>query len=325
MYSKSEFKAAWWLKNSHLQTISAKFLKRNEVCLTTSETVELPDGDFLDLAWTEIPSDTCLKPIVIILHGLEGSKDSHYAKGMLNTIKNHGWIGVLMHFRGCSGRPNRHASAYHSGDTRDITFITDLLTSKYSQHEFAAIGYSLGGNVLTRYLAKNPKNPFVAATVICAPLDLASCSTRINQGFSKVYQKYLVDMLVASSQEKIKNKTIDTLCDRKLSKIRTIWQFDDYVTAPVNGFKNAADYYQQSSGKQGLKKIEIPCLIIHAEDDPFMNHKAILPTEVLPKNVTFELSKNGGHVGFIAGKNPLNPIYWLEHRVPKFLKEHLTT
>jgi len=324
MYSISGFKAPWWLKNSHLQTISAKFFKRNERCSTVLETVELPDGDFIDLAWTEMPDTSNSKPIVIILHGLEGSKDSHYARGMLNTLSKNGWIGVLMHFRGCSGRPNRHASSYHSGDIRDITYLTKLLTTKYHHHEFAVIGYSLGGNVLSRYLAEFSKNPFRAAAIICAPLDLASCSERINQGFSKVYQKYLVGMLINSSQQKLKNRTFNNLCPQKLSKIQTIWQFDDYVTAPINGFKNAEDYYLKSSGKLGLKKIKTPCLIIHAQDDPFMNHQAIIPTQKLPDNIVFEVSKHGGHVGFIAGKNPLNPIYWLEHRVPQFLKEHLS-
>ena len=110
MYSVSQFKPAWWLTNPHSQTLAAKFFRRKQKLVTFNETVELPDGDFIDLAWTEQPKPNNTRPIVVMLHGLEGSKDSHYAKGMLTALKNRGWIAVLMHFRGCSGKPNRQAN-----------------------------------------------------------------------------------------------------------------------------------------------------------------------------------------------------------------------
>ena len=130
MFQKSTFNPAWWLRNRHGQTMLAKLLRKSESIDTQLQTLETPDGDFIDLAWTETP-ENCDKPIVVVLHGLEGSKDSHYAKGMLSAIKDNQWIGLLMHFRGCSGRPNRQASAYHSGDIRDITFLTDYLNQHY--------------------------------------------------------------------------------------------------------------------------------------------------------------------------------------------------
>lgn len=323
MLYHSQFKAAWWLANPHLQTIAAKFLRRKDHLATINETLELPDGDFIELAWTEIPAANNARPVVVVLHGLEGSVNSHYAKGMLTAIKAQGWIGVLMHFRGCSGQPNRFGRSYHSGDTRDIDHLSSLLHQRYPKCPLSIIGFSLGGNVLARYLASKPENPYKAAVIICAPLHLSSCSDRINQGFSKVYQKYLIDMLKQRTREKIALKLITELDETALAKINTIRDFDHYVTAPVNGFTSAEDYYQQMSGRDLLADIHQPCLVIHAMDDPFLSHSHITPEGVLPATTRFELCRQGGHVGFITGKNPLKPKYWLEHRVPTYLMEYI--
>jgi len=323
MYSASKFKPAWWLTNAHFQTLAAKFFRRNQQLTTNNETLELPDGDFIDLAWTEKPAKDNNKPIVVMLHGLEGSKDSHYAKGMLAAVKARGWIAVLMHFRGCSGKPNRQASSYHSGDTRDISYLTEHLSARYQQCIFSILGFSLGGNVLTQYLAQVPNNPYKAAAVICAPLDLASCSVRINQGFSRLYQKYLLQMLKNNALKKIGTQLINHIKPAQLKSIKTLFDFDEKITAPLNGFTGALHYYRQSSGNQVIPDIKQPCLFVHSADDPFLNHQSSLPTQKLPKHLTFEVSAHGGHVGFIYGNNPFKPRYWLEKRVPDFLANYL--
>ena len=327
MFTQSQFTPAWWLRNAHCQTIIAKWLRSKQQLHTSIETLELPDGDFIDLAWTDKPQKNEKRPLVVVLHGLEGSVNSHYAKGMLTAIKEKNWLGVLMHFRGCSGRINRKARSYHSGDTDDISFFSQFLKQKYPQLSMSIIGFSLGGNVLARYLAKEPQNPYQAATIICAPLHLASCSKRINQGFSRIYQKYLVGMLKDSIKDKIASNLISAPLSIKLSDqletIKTIWQFDQMVTAPINGFSGADDYYQQASGRFILDKIKQPCLIIHSHDDPFLCDKSTLDITNIPSNICFEVSNKGGHVGFINGKNPLKPKFWLEQRVPNFLEHYL--
>ncbi|GAA5141308.1 hydrolase [Thalassotalea piscium] len=323
MLKPSNFKPAWWLTNPHLQTIAAKWLRRNDHITTYREVLQLPDQDLLELAWTELPNRKENKPIVIILHGLEGSVDSHYAKGMLQALKAKGWIGVLMHFRGCGQYPNKFARSYHSGDIEDITYLTTLIESRYPTNKKAIIGFSLGGNVLANYLAKMPNNPIKAAVMICAPFDLASCSRRINKGFSKVYQKYLVKTLKSNAQLKIKQHKIHHINQVQLAEINTLWDFDNHYTAPLNGFKDAKDYYQQASGKRLLESIKAPCLVIHAQDDPFLCHKSTVEQLTLQKNIIFEVSKAGGHVGFITGSNPLQPFYWLEQRVPEYLASYL--
>ena len=323
MIIDSAFKSAWWLRNAHLQTILAKGFKKQQRVPLNKTTLETPDDDFIDLVWTEVPTKTSTKPIVVLLHGLAGSAESHYAKGMLAAVKAKGWIGVLMHFRGCSGRPNRQARSYHSGDTRDIEFLSNWLRHCYPNAPLVAIGFSLGGNVLTRYLAEYQQHPYSAATVVCAPLDLTSCSERIGKGVSRIYQKYLVDMLKAATFEKIEQQLLPQLCPTKLANITKLWDFDQMVTAPINGFNSAAHYYQEASGKPVMANINVPCLFIHAADDPFLSHHDIMPSDNLPEHITFEVSEKGGHVGFVAGNNPFKPVYWLEQRVPQYLSNFL--
>ena len=319
MISKN-FKPAWWAKNRHLQTMLGRLYRRKDVLLSNDETIELPDGDFVDVVWTEDPEKAPNKPIIYILPGLEGSIDSHYAKGMMMSVKQKGWIGMLMHFRGCSGRPNRQGPSYHSGDTWDIHYCTEHLKERFANRPLAILGFSLGGNVLANYLAEDPNNPFCCAAVICAPLHLASCSSQIDQGFSKVYQKYLVDMLKDSTTEKINLKLISHIELAELDKIKTLYDFDHKVTAPINGFESAEDYYEKASGLYILDKITKPTLIIHAMDDPFLCHKYLSDIPI-NNSIDFEVSEHGGHVGFISGNNPFKPQYWLEHRVLDFIEE----
>lgn len=323
MFYSSEFKPAWWLTNPHGQTMLAKYLQGKSTAVEYNETLELPDGDFIELAWTERPEHSPEKSIVVVLHGLEGSQNSHYAKGMLKALKRHGYIGLLMHFRGCGAKPNRQLNSYHSGDIRDITYLSELIQNRYPQTKLSLIGFSLGGNVAVQYLAQHPENPYQSAAIICAPIDLASCSKKVNRGVSKLYQSYLLGMLKSSTLEKHQILPSPEVCPNRVKKIKTIWQFDDYITSRLNGFDSAQDYYHKVSGIHVLNQIKQPCLVIHAEDDPFLEHSCIIDVPTLPNNIQFEISKHGGHVGFIAGNNPFKPEFWLESRIPKFIKEFL--
>lgn len=322
MFNSGAFKPAWWLTNPHLQTIAPKYFRKSLNINVIKQTLETPDNDFIDLAWTELPTSSN-KPIVLILHGLEGSIDSHYAKGMMIAIKASGWIGLLMHFRGCSGRPNRKAPSYHSGQTQDVSFLVDHLGQTLPDRLKAAIGFSLGGNVLTKYLAEFPNSPIKAAAVICAPLNLASCSQRINRGASKIYQRYLINMLKQSTLKKIQMKLLPQFAKEEVLALKTIYDFDNLVTAPINGYKDAEDYYRKASGQSVIGEIKHPMLIIHAKDDPFLSHEDIININKKNDNISFEICSHGGHVGFISGKSPFKPVYWLEQRVPNFLKAYL--
>lgn len=318
----SEFKPAWWCRNKHLQTLYPTLFRKTIALELHNEKFELPDGDFLDLAWTE---EKQTGPIIILLHGLEGSLNSPYAKGILKTIQDSGWQGVLMHFRGCSGRHNRLDRSYHSGDTGDIHTLISTLKERFPGREIAAIGISLGGNVLLKYLGEQGDTcQLTAAMAISVPFDLADGAKALDKGFSKIYQRYLINRLCKKMRDKYKNKPAPVDID-KLNQWNNFYSFDHNVTAALHGFESADDYYSRSSSKQFLKDIKTPTLILHSKDDPFMTHNAIPIETELSSNITFELTQYGGHVGFIYGKTPFNTQYWIEKRLVNFFCDFINS
>ncbi|PSJ44029.1 hydrolase [Zobellella endophytica] len=318
MIRPSQFSSPWWARNPHVQTILAKYLHRTGLRYR-KQRLELPDGDFVDLAWG-LPELDPGRPLVVLFHGLEGCIDSHYARGMMAALHARGWQPVLMHFRGCSGEPNRYLQAYHSGAIEDPHYLLQLLRRRFPDRPMAAIGYSLGGNMLINYLAAHPRNPLCAAAVISAPLQLAACAERINRGLSRLYQGYLLNRMKYNWQQRL-SRHPGHPWQGQLAAIRSLRQFDDQITAPVHGFKDADDYYQRCSGLYKLARVATPTLVIHAADDPFMSDAVIPDAALLPPMVHYELSRHGGHVGFMQGP-PWRPRYWLEQRIPDWLERH---
>ncbi|MBP3155967.1 hydrolase [Aliivibrio fischeri] len=318
------FTPATGLSNAHIQTLLPRFLRRSPLFKAYWQRLELPDSDFVDLAWSENPNKAGEKPLFILFHGLEGSFDSPYANGLLAAAKEQGWLGVMMHFRGCSDVPNRLARAYHSGETEDARFFIEMLDARFPNQEKVATGISLGGNMLVNYLAKYQNNTQLnAATVISAPLDLGACSERIQQGFSRLYQGYLLGSLKNNSIKKLNasRKEIVGLNKEMIKAIPDLITFDNLITAPMHGYAHAQDYYQQCSGLQFLDRIDIPTRIIHSKDDPFMTN-AVIPTHPLPNCVHYQLTEHGGHVGFIDG-SITKPNFWLESTVNHWFQKIL--
>jgi predicted alpha/beta-fold hydrolase len=332
MIVDSEYRAPWWLRNPHLQTLWQRFARREPLVELRRERLELPDGDFLDLDWARAingsePSDrdehgAARTPVVMVLHGLEGSSASPYAQGMLAAIAARGWRGVVMHFRGCSGELNRLPRSYHSGETGDIAHVLALLRGRYPQAPLAVIGYSLGGNVLLKYLGERGEAAGLdAAAAVSVPFLLHDSADRLDRGFSRFYQKLLVGSLVQKVAQKFARMTSPIPLDG-IETSRSFREFDDRVTAPLHGFSDATEYYQRSSSRQYLKGIAVPTLIVQARDDPFMTPAVIPEAGELSPPVRLEVSDGGGHVGFVTGAVPWRPRYWLEERIPAFLAEH---
>ncbi|MGO1248113.1 MAG: hydrolase [Oceanisphaera sp.] len=317
MIHPSSFQAPWWAKNAHIQTVFAKYLHRTRI-KHRRERLELPDGDFVDLAWG-LPEKGDQKPLVVLFHGLEGDISSHYIQGMMAALHGQGWQAVLMHFRGCSGAPNRFLPSYHSGAIDDPHYLLTLLRQRYPERAIAAIGYSLGGNMLINYLAKHARSPLCAAAVISAPLQLSACADRINSGLSRCYQSYLLKGMKENWRQKLRrHPQLSGFSD--LSRITNLREFDDKITAPIHGFSSAQDYYQACSGLPLLASISTQTLIIHAADDPFMDDTVIPDASDLPPAITYELSRSGGHLGFIQGL-PWRPSFWLETRITQWLAQ----
>ena len=317
--ASSDFRAPWWLKSTHLQTIFGTLFRRRAAIGLRRERVELSDGDFLDLDWTP----GARGPVVLVLHGLEGSSDSPYVRGMLETIHAQGWRGVVMHFRGCSGVPNRLPRSYHSGDTGDLSEIVARIAAREDVSSVAVVGYSLGGNVLLKWLGEQGASaPVAAAVAVSVPYTLSLAADRLAQGLSRIYQYRLIADLRAKLRRKFSGGACPIDLDLAHSS-QNFWEFDDRVTAPLHGFEDVHDYYNRSSSRQYLAAIRVPTLILHAEDDPFMTPEVLPRDDELSPDVRLEISAGGGHVGFVYGKLPWRPRYWLEERIPAFLKEHI--
>jgi len=313
------FKPAWWLRNPHLQTLWPVFFRRRLRPPLRRERLELPDGDFVDLDWTLNDSG----PIVIILHGLEGSSRSHYARGMLSALPRQGMRAVLMHFRGCSGESNRLARAYHSGDTGDIDFLVRALRAREPNTPLAAIGYSLGGNALLKWLGEQGKDAQVhCAVAVSVPFLLHESTAHMNRGLSRLYQWHLLKSLKRGARRKAKQFKPPAPLE-EINKMKSFFEFDDRVTARLHGFNGGMHYYTSSSSRQYLNRIRIPTLVVHSSDDPFMHANVAPVASELSPSITFDLHRHGGHVGFVSGRLLWRPRYWLDEKIPNWLGKAL--
>lgn len=322
MLIKSDFKPAFWLRGPHAQTLFASQARPMPRLTTQPERLELADGDFLDLAWlpeADLPAEA---PLVVVLHGLNGSLESKYARGLLQQVQAHGARGVLLHFRGAA-RPNRLPHNYHSGETSDLRWLLALLRQRYPQAPLAAVGYSLGANVLLKYLGEQGRQtPLSCAVGVSVPFDIKICTYAMQRGFSRIYQNHLLKGLRAMVQAKI-DQGIITRELPDLKQLMDFPSFDAAVTVPLHGFASAHDYYEQASCKPYLRDIRVPTLIIHSRDDPFMAPEIVPRADELSDAVLLELSEQGGHVGFVAANRYGSPVYWLEERIPAWLEQSL--
>jgi predicted alpha/beta-fold hydrolase len=347
------FRAHPWFANAHVQTILPTFRSMPEQPLRI-ERRELPDGDFVDLGWCLPPDEDRghgplphgplphgplpqgplpqeplaqgplpqeKKPLAILLHGLSGGFDSKYARGLAKRLIALGWRAVILQFRGAGPEPNRLPRSYHHGDTEDVRELVQLLREREPDTELFAVGWSLGGNVLLKYLGEEgDATPLRAAVAVCAPFQLRPCAEKLRTGFSRVYQRHLLGELKRMIQRKagVLPATIDLA---QVARSRDFFEFDDRATALINGFRDAEDYYARAACGQYLGGIARPTLEIHAKDDPFMTPDIIPDATRLAPLMTLEVCERGGHVGFVAAGPRMEPVWWLEDRIPEFLEQ----
>ncbi len=316
MLTKSNFKPAWWLRNRHAQTIWQTLFRRRPKVSFTRERFELDDGDFLDIDASEDNGG----PIVIFLHGLEGSREAKYILGAIKQLQNRHFTCVLMYHRSCSGEINRLARSYHSGFTGDARFLISVMRRRHPQRKIAVVAYSLGGSILLNLLGRFSGEILPdAAVAVSVPFKLQLSADQLNTGFARLYRNHLVKKMINKVIAKEHLAEVRALNLTKIKKCRDFNIFDNEYTAPVNGFSSNADYYRQSSSFAQLKNITTPTLIVHAMDDPFMTPEGIPYDEDLSTAVSLELSEFGGHVGFVSGGLPGVAKYWLEDHIARFL------
>lgn len=325
-----EFRPSFWLSNPHLQTIFPALLRRPPYLLRRRERLELSDGDFIDLDW--YGSDDL--PLVIVLHGLAGSSRSGYVLGLQHSLQRQGFASVALNFRGCSGEVNRLARGYHSGETEDLDQLYLTIRKRFPKRALAAVGFSLGGNVLLKWLGESAAPPqLFAAVAVSVPFVLGECASRLDSGVSRLYRTYLLRELKRYMAAKLhslrqqgrSSEAGKLLALGDLSTIRSFWEYDDRVVAPLHGFANVHDYYRRASSRQFLPAITTPTLLIQAADDPFMTANVLPNHDELAQCVELLLQTVGGHVGFVAGAGNFRPDYWLDHCIPAYFRNRLDT
>lgn len=308
-----------WLKGAHLQTVWPALFNhppspayRREVWECKADGGQLAI-DFVDATQKEAP-------LVVLFHGLEGGSDSNYAKALMHEVSRRGWHGAVAHFRSCGGVPNTSRRAYYAADAATVDWILTRMAERYTV--IYAVGISLGGNILARYLGEPGYTIRCrAAAVISAPLDLTASSTLMDVGLHRVlYTRMFLKTLKQKALYQLKHNP--GLFERvDLLKAKTFQEFDSLVTAPLHGYRDANDYWRRASGKLVLRNIHTPALIINARNDPFMPANALPGPQDVSPAVTLEQPDEGGHVGFISGSFP-GKITWLPRRVCEFFVEH---
>ena len=329
MSYSATYSAPFWLLGGHMQTIYAATLASTPEVSYRRERWELPDGDFVDVDWTDptnteqnspanlpanLPPDL---PIVVLFHGLEGNSQSGYAKALMASVKAKGWRGVVIHFRGCSGEPNRLPRVYYAGDTPEIQLLLSRVREHAPQAPIYAAGVSLGANALLKWLGESgeqAKTIINKAVAISAPMDLAASATALDTGLNRIlYTPRFVDSMRPKALAMLVR--FPGLLDAdKIKAAKTIHDIDNAVTVVLYGAKDAEDYYAKNAAKPWLNQIRLPTLILNAKNDPFIPAETLPTAAEVSEFVTLEYPEAGGHVGFSGRDN------WLPNRLLEFFQ-----
>jgi predicted alpha/beta-fold hydrolase len=309
------YRAPSWLAGGHAQTIWPYRLPRIRVPLSR-ERVDTPDGDFWDVDWLDAPNDPNA-PLVVLFHGLEGGSASHYARALLAALAARRLRGVVPHFRGCGGEPNRRPRAYHSGDHAEVRAMLAYLRARLPPAApIYAVGVSLGGSALLNWLGRaalGARDVVSAAAAVSAPLDLVAAGRSIDRGVNRIYARHFLATLKPKSLG-IASRFPGVLDAQRIRRVRTMWEFDEVVTAPLHGFAGADDYWTRASSKPWLRAVAVPTLVLNARNDPFIPASSLPSAADVSAYVTLEQPATGGHAGFARGPFP-GDVEWLPRRL----------
>jgi len=323
--------APWWLPGAHLQTVWARLARSRRLMTFDREVLSTPDGDDLMLDHAAGPAGS---PRVLLLHGLEGSAHSLHTQGLALLVAQTGWRSTVLNFRSCARDPrdikrrlrNRRPRLYHSGETGDLDLVVRSLAAREPDVPLYAIGFSLGGNVLLKWLGEVGPASFIRrAATISVPYDLAAAARYLERPVGRLYAAHFLRRLKAKALDLVARFPEETasIDPERIRLATTFGEFDQCVTAPLYGFSSADDYYRDSSALGYLPRIRIPTLCITAEDDPFFPAAAVATSRAAASaDVRFEVSTWGGHTGFVGGRWPWRPRYWAEDEAVGWLARH---
>ena len=316
MTKSSLYKPAIWFRNGHVQTILASVFRKVTGVSYTRERIQTPDDDFLDLDWS------CMgeKTLAVISHGLEGNSQSASVKGMVKALNESHIDCLAWNYRNCSGETNRQLRMYHNGATDDLDLVIRHAISRGYENIFL-IGFSMGGNLSLLYLGQQSSklaSQVKAAVTFSVPIDLKDSALQLSRVSNKLYMNHFLKSFLYKLKEKqslfpehIKLKGYD--------KIKTFKQYDDRYTAPIHGFINAEDYWSKCSCGPVLEDIQVPSLIVNAENDPFLGKKCYPFQQLANPKIFLEFPKHGGHVGFL--RHHVHDYYWSESRAIDFIQQ----
>lgn len=314
----SDYKPPFFLKNRHLLTVYPSLFRRIRPVRYNRARIATPDNDFLDLDFSITGSNR----IIIILHGLEGHTGRQYVLGMVNIFNQGGYDTVSVNFRGCSGEPNRNLRSYHSGETGDLAHVVEYLAELKKYSSIHLVGFSIGGNVTLKYLGEQGAGVSASirsAVAISVPCDLKNSVEELEKAHNVIYMRRFIRELGYKLELKARRYP-DRINLRNYGTIKTFRQFDDRYTAPLHGFSNAEEYWEQSSSRRYLQKITVPALLINALDDPFLGKYCFPYEEAAGSSCLYlETPRYGGHVGFVAFRDA---YYWSEKRAFQFVHEN---
>lgn len=313
----SSYKARGLFKNGHFSTIYSAKLRPIPQVLYSRKRLELPDGDFVDIDWSYSKQPTT--KVAILLHGLEGNAHRVYIQGQAKKLVENGWDVAAMNHRGCSGEENRLYLSYNSGRTKDLHSLITSIIEKDRYQEISLVGFSLGGNLVLKYLGERETvfKQITNCVAISSPLYLKGSLESLMRHENWVYRTTFILDLKQKYKRKMKFFP-DQMNNKELKKIKTLLDFDTFYTAPAHGFKNAYEYYEKSSSLQYLQSIKTPVLLLNALNDTFLSKKCY-PNELASqsKYLYLETPKHGGHVGFHIN----NKEYYSEKRTLDFIND----
>jgi len=315
--ASSKYKAPTWIGGKHAQTIIPALFRKVTGVEYLRERISTDDDDFLDLDWSRVGGHK----LIIFSHGLEGNSYSPYVLGMVKEFNARGWDALAWNFRGCSGEPNHTIRTYSGGSINDLKNVVDH-ANKMKYREICLIGSSLGGNITLKYAGDYKTDIPSSVKRICVfsvPCDLYACARNLSHGVNRFYLNRFMTTLKAKMSAKAKLYP-GLFSSIQFDKIQDFIDYDNWITAPLSGFKDAIHYYVECSSKHSIPKIEHPTLIVNALNDPFL-HPACFPHEECQRSphVTLERPYDGGHQGFI--KDHIIGTYWSEERALQFIEE----
>jgi len=318
MVEPRSYRGPRFLRNPHLQMIAANQVRWVRGVAYERERLETPDGDFLDVDWSCVGAPR----VAVLCHGLEGHSRRPYVLGMARALNRASWDVCAVNYRGCSGTPNRKPFFYHSGMTEDLETVVHHVTHRVGYSTVALVGFSLGGNLILKYLGDRGRDvpaPIQAAVAFSVPCDLAGSARAISQPRNRLYLQRFLRRL----RKKIEAKQAlfpELLSTAGYESIRTLEDFDNRYTAPLHGFRDAQDYYAKASAKSVLDRIAVPTLLVNALDDPFLSPECFPYREAYRSPLlVLETPRHGSHVGFFdLGRDG---TLWSERRAAAFLQD----